>query len=97
MQRSRAGVVGAVREITVADKREHDRFISVERAAIADNPLAIREIAGDVHQRLRGRSPFYEESEHTAFLAVADGVNWSVGAFGDQRFVLNVTVICAST
>lgn len=52
MQRSRTE--GAVREIKVTDRRERDRFIAVERAAIADSPLAIREIAGDVHQRLRG-------------------------------------------
>ncbi|MGH3982073.1 MAG: hypothetical protein ACRDST_05145 [Pseudonocardiaceae bacterium] len=63
----------AVHEISVTDKRERDRFITVERAAIADEPLAIREIAGDVHKRLQGRSPFFEEMEYAAFLAAADG------------------------
>jgi hypothetical protein len=65
--------VGEVQEISVGDKRERNRFIAVEHAVIADQPLAIREIASDIHTRLQGRSPFFHETQHAAFVTAADG------------------------
>src|SRR5665809_167541 len=61
-----------VREITPDDKRERRRFVALERELVATEPLYVPEIESDVDKRLRGRSPFYEEMEHTLFVASDD-------------------------
>ncbi len=61
-----------VTELDLSDRRERRRFVALEQELLSGEPLFVPEIAADVDKRLRGRSPFYEEMEHTAFLA-SDG------------------------
>ncbi len=61
-----------VREIDPQDKRERKRFVALERELVGAEPLFVPEIEAEVDKRLRGRSPFYEEIDHTLFVA-SDG------------------------
>ena len=61
-----------VREIALEDKRERKRFVALERELLGSEPRFVAETEADVDKRLRGRSPFYEEMEHTLFIA-SDG------------------------
>jgi GNAT superfamily N-acetyltransferase len=63
----------AVREISPEDKPERKRFVALERELYGGEPLFVPEIESDVHKRLRGRSPFYEQMEHTLYLADSGG------------------------
>jgi GNAT superfamily N-acetyltransferase len=58
-----------VRQIDPNEKRERKRFVALERELLSREPLFVPEIESDVDKRLRGHSPFYEEMEHTLFLA----------------------------
>jgi GNAT superfamily N-acetyltransferase len=58
-----------VREIDPNDRRERRRFVALEGRLLGTEPLYVPEIASDVDKHLRGRSPFYEEMEHTLFVA----------------------------
>jgi GNAT superfamily N-acetyltransferase len=58
-----------VRQVDPEDKRERKRFVAFERELLGSEPLYVPEIASDVNKRVRGRSPFYEEMEHSLFVA----------------------------
>ncbi|MGH2741877.1 MAG: GNAT family N-acetyltransferase [Thermoleophilaceae bacterium] len=58
-----------VRQIAPDDKRERKRFVALEYELLGSEPLFVAETESDVDKRLRGSSPFYEEMEHTLFLA----------------------------
>ncbi len=58
-----------IAEIDPGDRRERKRFVRIEPELLASEPLYVPEIAADVSKHLRGRSPFYEEMEHTLFVA----------------------------
>lgn len=47
--------------------------LSPSSAVIAEEPAGLHEIASDVGKRLQGRSPFFEEMEHAAFVATTNG------------------------
>jgi hypothetical protein len=58
-----------VRQVAAEDKRGRKQFVALEQELVGDEPLFVPEIAADVDKRLRGRSPFYEEMEHSLFVA----------------------------
>ncbi|MGH2954190.1 MAG: GNAT family N-acetyltransferase [Solirubrobacterales bacterium] len=58
-----------VRQVAPESKRERRRFVALEQELFGSEPLFVPEIESDVDKRLAGRSPFYEEIEHTLFLA----------------------------
>ncbi|MEA2320399.1 MAG: hypothetical protein QOD81_249 [Solirubrobacteraceae bacterium] len=57
------------REVAPGDRRERRRFIALERELVGGDPLFVSEIDADVDKRLRGRSAFWEETEHTLLVA----------------------------
>lgn len=50
-------------------RRSRRRFLAVEREILGGEPLSVPELRSSVGEYLRGRSPFYEEIEHTLFIA----------------------------
>jgi len=61
-----------VTEISPDDKRGRKRFIALEGELVGGDPLYVAEIEGDLGKRLRGRSAFFEECDHTLLVA-SDG------------------------
>jgi hypothetical protein len=58
-----------VSEIAPEDKRQRKRFVALEHHILGNEPLFVPETEADVDKYLRGRSPFYEEMDHTMFIA----------------------------
>jgi GNAT superfamily N-acetyltransferase len=76
-----------IREIDPNDRRERKRFVRLERELLTSEPLYVPEIAADVNKHVRGRSPFYQEMEHSLFVASSNGSDVArCGAFVNRRW-----------
>ncbi len=58
-----------VRAIDPEDRAQRKRFVDLEHELLGREPLFVREFDSDLHKRLRGRSPFYQEMERAFFVA----------------------------
>ena len=58
-----------VRETSSSDSRELKSFVALERKLVGASPRFVSEIDDDVIRCLSGRSRFFEEMEHTLFVA----------------------------
>jgi ribosomal protein S18 acetylase RimI-like enzyme len=59
----------AVRRIDPEDRRDLKCFAGLEYELLRTEPLYVPELTSDLRKRLRGRSAFYEEMQHAAFVA----------------------------
>jgi len=75
-----------VRQIAPENKRERKRFVALEHELVGAEPLYVSEIASDVNKRVRGRSPFYEEMEHSLFIASTGRDVARCAAFVNRRW-----------
>ena len=59
----------AVEQLDPRDRRARKEFIKLEHRLLADEPRFIFVTDSDVDKQLGGKSPFFEETDHTLFVA----------------------------